>query len=55
MVDLSRKFDVLVIGGGNAALCRDQRAAGRRLGAGLEGARILSGGNTRIPATCAAP
>src|SRR4051794_4810554 len=39
MVDLSRKFDVLVIGGGNAALCAAISA--RRLGAAvlvLEGA-----------------
>jgi tricarballylate dehydrogenase len=49
MVDLSRKFDVLVIGGGNAALCA--AIAAKRLGADvllLEGApRFYRGGNTR--------
>src|SRR5258706_15402258 len=49
MVDLSRKFDVLVVGGGNAALCAAIRA--RRAGAsvlGLEGApKFYRGGNTR--------
>ena len=49
MVDLSRKFDVLVIGGGNAALCAAISA--RRLGASvlvLEGApKFYRGGNTR--------
>jgi tricarballylate dehydrogenase len=47
MVDLSRKFDVLVIGGGNAALCAAISA--RRAGASvlvLEGAPKF-GGNTR--------
>src|ERR1700740_3681279 len=49
MVDLSRKFDVLVIGGGNAALCAAISA--RRAGASvlvLEGAPKSSrGANTR--------
>src|ERR1700746_1688707 len=49
MVDLSRKFDVLVIGGGNAALCAAISA--RRGGAWvlvLEGApKFYRGGNTR--------
>src|ERR1044072_3426355 len=49
MVDLSRKFDVLVIGGGNAALCAAISA--RRLGTSvlvLEGApKFYRGGNTR--------
>jgi tricarballylate dehydrogenase len=49
MVDLSRKFDVLVIGGGNAALCAAISA--RRTGASvlvLEGApKFYRGGNTR--------
>src|SRR3977135_3669124 len=49
MVDFSRKFDVLVIGGGNAALCAAISA--RRLGASvlvLEGApKFYRGGNTR--------
>src|SRR5260370_22560719 len=49
MVDLTQKFDVLVIGGGNAALCAAMR--GRRAGASvlvLEGApKFYRGGNTR--------
>src|ERR1700680_2684403 len=49
MVDLTRKFDVRVIGGGNAALCAAISA--RRLGADvlvLEGApKFYRGGNTR--------
>ncbi|MBV9559906.1 MAG: FAD-dependent tricarballylate dehydrogenase TcuA [Bradyrhizobium sp.] len=49
MVDLNRKYDVLVIGGGNAALCAAISA--RRLGASvlvLEGApKFYRGGNTR--------
>src|SRR3954466_7733939 len=49
MVDLSRKVDVLVIGGGNAALCAAISA--RRSGASvlvLEGApKFYRGGNTR--------
>src|SRR3954465_4391389 len=49
MVDLNRKFDVLVIGGGNAALCAAISA--RRAGASvlvLEGApNFYHGGNTR--------
>src|SRR6202044_2177221 len=49
MVDLNRKFDVLVIGGGNAALCAAISA--RRTGVSglvLEGATIFSrGGNPR--------
>src|SRR4051794_23853350 len=49
MVDLSRRFDVLVIGGGNAALCA--AIAARRAGASvlvLEGApKFYRGGNTR--------
>src|SRR6266480_4600194 len=49
MVDFSRKFDVLVIGGGNAALCAAISA--RRAGASvlvLEGApKFYRGGNTR--------
>src|ERR1700726_671362 len=49
MVDLTRKYDVLVIGGGNAALCAAISA--RRLGADvlvLEGApKFYRGGNTR--------
>src|ERR1700761_978299 len=49
MVDLSQKFDVLVIGGGNAALCAAISA--RRSGASvlvLEGApKFYRGGNTR--------
>src|SRR6201994_2845912 len=49
MVDLSRKYDVLVIGGGNAALCA--AIAARRSGASvlvLEGApKFYRGGNTR--------
>jgi tricarballylate dehydrogenase len=49
MVDLNRKYDVLVIGGGNAALCAAISA--RRAGASvlvLEGApKFYRGGNTR--------
>ena len=49
MVDLTHKFDVLVIGGGNAALCAAISA--RRAGASvlvLEGApKFYRGGNTR--------
>src|SRR6204780_2708525 len=49
MADLTRKYDVLVIGGGNAALCAAISA--RRLGADvlvLEGApKFYRGGNTR--------
>jgi tricarballylate dehydrogenase len=49
MVDLNRKFDVLVIGGGNAALC--SAISARRSGASvlvLEGApKFYRGGNTR--------
>src|ERR1051326_5607510 len=49
MVDLSRKYDVLVIGGGNAALCA--AISPRRQGASvlvLEGApKFYRGGNTR--------
>ena len=49
MIDLSRKYDVLVIGGGNAALCAAISA--RRDGASvlvLEGApKFYRGGNTR--------
>src|SRR5271168_1155920 len=49
MVDLTRKFDVLVIGGGNAALCAAISA--RRSGASvlvLEAApKFYRGGNTR--------
>jgi tricarballylate dehydrogenase len=49
MVDLTRKYDVLVIGGGNAALCAAISA--RRSGAEvlvLEGApKFYRGGNTR--------
>ena len=49
MVDLTRKFDVLVIGGGNAALCAAISA--RRAGASvlvLEAApKFYRGGNTR--------
>ena len=49
MVNLTRKFDVLVIGGGNAALCAAISA--RRAGASvlvLEGApKFYRGGNTR--------
>src|SRR5271165_4223632 len=49
MADLIRKYDVLVIGGGNAALCAAISA--RRLGASvlvLEGApKFYRGGNTR--------
>ena len=49
MVDLSRKFDVLVVGGGNAALCAAISA--RRAGASvlvLEAApKFYRGGNTR--------
>src|SRR5947209_13045565 len=49
MVDRTRKFDVLVIGGGNAALCAAISA--RRAGASvlvLEGApKFYRGGNTR--------
>src|SRR4051812_13141836 len=49
MVDLSRSYDVLVIGGGNAALCAAISA--RRAGASvlvLEGApKFYRGGNTR--------
>src|SRR5258705_12627140 len=47
MVDLTRKFDVLVIGGGNAALCAAISA--RRAGASvlvLEGAPIFDRGET---------
>src|ERR1700678_2681116 len=49
MVDLTQKFDVLVIGGGNAALCA--AIAARRAGASvlvLEAApKFYRGGNTR--------
>ncbi len=49
MADLTQKFDVLVIGGGNAALCA--AIAARRAGASvlvLEGApKFYRGGNTR--------
>src|SRR6476660_1789513 len=49
MVDSNRKYDVLVIGGGNAALCA--AIAARRAGASvlvLEGApKFYRGGNTR--------
>jgi tricarballylate dehydrogenase len=49
MVDVTRKYDVLVIGGGNAALCAAISA--RRAGASvlvLEGApKFYRGGNTR--------
>src|ERR1700760_3778187 len=49
MADLSRKYDVLVVGGGNAALCAAISA--RRDGASvlvLEGApKFYRGGNTR--------
>ena len=49
MADLTKKFDVLVIGGGNAALCAAISA--RRAGASvlvLEGApKFFRGGNTR--------
>ena len=49
MADLTKKFDVLVIGGGNAALCAAISA--RRAGASvlvLEGApKFYRGGNTR--------
>src|SRR5215467_15601997 len=49
MVDLSRKFDVLVVGGGNAALCA--AIAARRAGASVlvvEAApKFYRGGNTR--------
>src|SRR5271156_3525359 len=49
MVDLTRKYDVLVIGGGNAALCAAISA--RRTGAAvlvLEAApKFYRGGNTR--------
>src|SRR5260221_7936892 len=49
MADFNRKFDVLVIGGGNAALCAAISA--RRAGASvavLEGApKFYRGGNTR--------
>src|SRR5512144_2845033 len=49
MIDLTRKYDVLVIGGGNAALCA--AIAARRAGATvlvLEGApKFYRGGNTR--------
>ena len=50
MVDLTQRFDVLVIGGGNAALCA-------AISARLEGASVLvleraekfyRGGNTRL-------
>src|SRR5271169_2046446 len=50
MVDLTRKFDVLVIGGGNAALCAaiSARRAGARDVLVLEGApKFYRGGNTR--------
>src|SRR5271166_4045826 len=49
MIDFTRKFDVLVVGGGNAALCA-------AIGAAREGASVLvleaaskfyRGGNTR--------
>src|SRR6476659_4343278 len=49
MVDLSRKFDVLVIGGGNAALCA--AIAARRAGASVlvveMAQKFYRGGNTR--------
>src|SRR6201990_1102870 len=51
MVDFDRKYDVLVIGGGNAALCAAISA--RRAGASVlvrEGApKFYRGGNTRHP------
>src|ERR1700755_1687275 len=54
MVDLTRKFDVLVIGGGNAALCA--AIAARRAGCSvivLEGApKFYRGGNTRHTRNC---
>ena len=50
MVDLTRKFDVLVIGGGNAALCAAISA--RRAGAlvlVLEGApKFYRGSRSRV-------
>ncbi|MCC7346309.1 MAG: FAD-dependent oxidoreductase, partial [Variibacter sp.] len=49
MVDLTRKYDVLVIGGGNAALCAAISA--RRDGASVlvleAAAKFYRGGNTR--------
>ena len=49
MADLTEKFDVLVVGGGNAALCA--AIAARRAGASvlvLEAAsKFYRGGNTR--------
>src|ERR1700728_4363847 len=49
MVDLNRKFDVLVVGGGNAALCAAISA--RRAGASVLVLEVASkfyrGGNTR--------
>jgi tricarballylate dehydrogenase len=57
MADLTRKFDVLVIGGGNAALCAAISA--RRAGASvlvLEGApNSIAAATPATPATCAAP
>ena len=50
MVDLTRKYDVLVIGGGNAALVRrDQRAArpARRCWCWRRAPKFYRGGNTR--------
>src|SRR6202021_3171132 len=49
MVDLTRKYDVLVLGGGNAALCAaiSARRDGASVLVGGAGPKFYRGGNTR--------